>query len=279
MYSTPESVSAELIDASKPDQAYFFSLNLSPQSIPKLLIGAGDPGSLGELNMWHELIDAWRWPASLCSTERVTKIVPGGSVDTLSQSFQSLLAYDVLAIGFGLHIGSAEQLMIEQALRQTSMPWFVTAELLPLFIHDRALCEHESLMPVLAVSEYISLANKLRLPVHTQPGKGIYNVASLLLAMPFASPVLCTYDAERAYIFLRDEKKLLHVPRDANMSRSQVRVWLTSVIALLTYNHRVRGGFGAHARAALCLLSQVRADMATAEAVRVMRQYIETAAV
>ena len=278
MYSTPESTSAELIDASKPDQKYFFSLNLSPQSLPKLLIGAGDPGSLGELNMWHELADAWRWPASLCSTERVTKLVPGGSVAALPQLFQSLLEHDVVAIGFGLHIGSTEQLVIEQALTQTSVPWLVTAELLPLFIYNRALCNRESITPVFTVSEYISLANKLRLPVHTQPGKGIYNVASLLQAMPFTSPMLCAYDAERAYIFLRDENKLLHVPRDASMSRAQLRVWLASLIIMLAYNHRVRGDFDAHARAALCMMAQLRADMATTEAVRDIRQYIETAA-
>lgn len=278
MFSTPESVSAELIDPSRPDQAYFFSLNLSPQSLPKLLVGAGDPGSLGELNMWHELTGAWRWPVSLCSTERVTKLVPGGSVAALPQSFQSLLDYDVVAIGFGLHIGSKEQLMMEHALTQTSFPWFVTAELLPLFIHNRALCNRESITPILSVSEYISLANKLRLPVHTQPGKGIYNVASLLQAMPFASPILCAYDAERVYIFLCDEKKLLHIPRDASMSRAQLRVWLASLIIMLVYNHRVRGGLDAHARAALCLVAQLRADMTTTEAVRDLRQYIETAA-
>ncbi|MCC7543133.1 hypothetical protein IT415_00245 [bacterium] len=278
MSSTPNLPSAQLVDVAKPDHNFFFSLNLTPKTLPSLLVIAGDPGALAEINTWHTITQAWHWSAQYVSTDRTAHVLPTGVVTSIESAGPQILVSDVIVAGFGLHVGSQEQLWLERLLREVTTQVYITAELLPLCVHDRGLFKKQNITPVCAVAEYISLANKLRLPVQVQPGRGIYNVAALLQAMPFTGEMLCAYDAERVYIYLRSQDLLLHVPRDAALTREMLRTYLTSILTAVSDNTRARGQILDQARASLYLASQIRADLTPDDAMKHLRQLIDAAA-
>lgn len=262
------SIQPELVDVELTDQNFFFNLSLTPKTLPDTLLVAGDAGALLELNLWHELATHWHWPMRYASSERTHDLL--GSMIVPLHAAQTFIASNaVLGMGYGIHIGSREQLWLEAVLRsQDYSQAYVTAELIPLFVHNPALLQIQGITPVWSVAECIGFLKKLHIHVKAQPGHGLYTVAALIEAMPFASDMVVLYDAERVYVYVRESGKMLHVPRDAAVDRPVFRTILSHFLMAVCSNDRRSGSLEDCARAALQLVASVRSGQSAAEIVR-----------
>lgn len=268
-------VQPELVDLNQINSAFYFSLALTPKTLPDTLIVAGDIGALTELNLWHSLAEAWRWPVELASSERTYKLL-GSMIAPVDTALARLHQSSVLGVGYGMHIGSREQLWLEKALSSEDFEVaYVTAEIIPLFLHNTALLQSRNIIPVWSVAECISLLKKLHVTVRSQPGRGLYNVAALLGAMPLQSDMICLYDAERIYMFVRSTGKMLHIPRDARLERSALRTILSSMLMLICNSNRRSGSLEDCARATLQLMASIRASQSADDIARECRVNIE----
>lgn|GEM_PF-5531900 len=237
--------SVELVDSTQPDSGYFFQLSLSPKYLPDIAVLAGDPGNLLELTAIHEFAEAWHWSMQFYSSQRTCRFVPASIVRPLinqkSGKGQPNLDLDAAGlVGYGLHIGSSEQLLLESLLAQTDHITCLTAELIPLLTATAALRQNQSLYPVFSVAEYVSLVNKTRTTVKIAPHRGVHNVASLLAAVPMAAAIRVAYDAERLYMYDAKSNHLMHISRDPKLSQKQMRMYV-SVLIVALFGHRRAG--------------------------------------
>ena len=232
----------ELVNAAELDSNYFFQLSLSPKYLPEIAVIAGDPGNLLELTDIHEFSQAWHWSMQFYSSQRTCQFVPASIVAPLiskksGKGLNSLAEATVGLVGYGIHIGSTEQVLLEGLLAETDNLTCVTAECINLLVSVPKLRQKSQILPVFSVADYVSYVNKTHTPVKIAPQRGIHNVAALLAAAPLASRIKLAFDAERVYIYVTESNHMLHIVRDPKLSQQRVRTYL-SLLTVGLLGHR-----------------------------------------
>ncbi|MEI7818833.1 MAG: hypothetical protein WCI47_01810 [bacterium] len=265
-----ESYRVELLDPNNLSKDIFFNLSLSPKNLPVLDIVAGDIGKLQQVQYLFEFMKTWHWPGNFFTTQRSVNFFPPGSITSLVDKKSGVVKPDVFQgdcklLGFGIHLGSQEQMIIEGLMGFHSEPTLITAELLPVLIQRPELRNMSHIIPLLAVADYIRLVNKLKHPVKLSSGRGIYNVAELLDAVPLSSELLLAYDNQRLYSYIRADKTLIHAPRNSEVSDDVIQANLALLTMAVRHNRHQTGSDLDVARAILFLAQQSLIGFVSAE--------------
>ena len=113
-------------------------------------------------------------------------------------------------------LGSSLQILFEKILAQTNTPVIITDEMVGLYRFLPKGEQRPNVLFVLSTDGLTKLANILALPVKIRPGRGVYNIISLVEAVHEATGAhVLSFDSDQAVI--RDAMKsgeygILHVP-------------------------------------------------------------------
>jgi hypothetical protein len=74
--------------------------------------------------------------------------------------------------------------------------------------------------------------------VKLAPDRGIFNVGTILSALPVAAPFVTTYDSERLYTYIPSTQLVIHTPIPDGMSVDEIRANFAAALVVTVWTDR-----------------------------------------
>lgn len=269
---------------SEIDDRLLFSLAPAPHRWPQLMVIGGSPGMLTGLNYILTLMSELGLKHDLFVPAVTQKAVPWlqahslpepGKLESGAPLQRSLTECQAIIAGIGLHISSAAQIELEKILLSLDQPTLVTDELLPLYKTNPQLLDIKHLIPFLSLQQLIKLLGISRTGVKLAPDRGIFNVGTILSALPVAAPFVTTYDSERLYTYIPSTQQVIHTPIPDGMNVDEMRANFAAALAVTVWTDR-----GAHELTDLIetahyIFAHMLNGQSPAEAAKMIRSVLE----